>query len=122
MEKYLLTFEFRYTGMNKHKDDYRDYSKTITMGIYDTITEAVNFGNECLPILAETFEIGRNDRFKVSGLFGAPDTLVTNTCYKDKVHFFGKITTLNFTPLKEMITESIESRKQYDEYIRNEDN
>jgi hypothetical protein len=96
MKKELLNVEFRYQyfdsiGERQHK------TKTITIGIYDTLEEAVAAGNKTLETLAKTFEVRPDDKFKVKGLFGFPDRLVTNCCYPTKgVQFFAHIESLVF--------------------------
>ncbi|HYD91705.1 MAG TPA: hypothetical protein VEA37_09500 [Flavobacterium sp.] len=123
MKKFLLTFEFRYMDKPYNEDFSGHTSKTVTIGIYDTIDEAVKAGNDCLTnFKAPDFDARQTDKFKVKGLWGSPDTLVTNTCYsKDKVTYFGKIDTLQFKDLSETIKETFEARKRYEDYKSNQD-
>lgn len=120
MKRYLLYFEFRYSKIPKSDHHSDRATKTVTIGVYDTAGEAVGEGNKHLDILSNTFDI--RDRFKERGLFGTLDNLVTNFCTKDKVHFFAKITTLDFKDLQETTNEALESVAKYKEYIKNIDN
>ncbi len=101
----MLTVEFRYNE-NDIDGNRRCKTKTITIDIFDTLEGAVLHGNETLKTLSETFEVRSDDKFKVNGLFGMPDRLVTNTCYPTNgVCYFAKITSLDFNSLSETIEE-----------------
>ena len=122
MKKELLTIEFRYNDKKPENDDYSCISKTITIGIYDTLNEAVKEGNKTIGILSKHFEVRRDDKFKVSGLFGMPDRLVTNCCYTTKgVSFFAEITSLNFDDLETTINEAFVSSDRYKTFIQKYD-
>ena len=54
-DKELLTIEFRYHDELGWEHDDGGRTKTITIGIYDTLEEAVNEGNEALKVLSEHF-------------------------------------------------------------------
>ena len=41
MEKYLVAIEFRYSDAPKFEDRGTSNSKTITIGVYDRIDEAI---------------------------------------------------------------------------------
>lgn len=120
MKKYLLTFEFRYSITPVSDDRSSCTTKTITTGIYDTIEEVIQSGNECLTELEKTFDV-RGDRFQLNYLFGMPRNLVTNVCTKDKVRFFGKITTLNYDSLSDTVNEAIESNRRYEVYRKKQE-
>lgn len=96
--KQLLRIEFRW---NEH--EYK--SKRITIGVYDTIEEAVTAGNNLLASLNNEFEIRADDKFSVKGKWGIPTRLVTNVCYKDHVKFFAKIEQLNYIDIFDEIKE-----------------
>ena len=51
MEK--LEIEFRYTDSNKNRDDYIIRNRFVTIGLFDTIEEAVIKGNETLKLLSD---------------------------------------------------------------------
>lgn len=113
MKQYLLRIEFRYNRPHSNPRLSGNYSKFTTLGVYDELSEAVHIGNEYLKKLPKTFTVRYNDTFKVKGLFGNPDLLVTNVCYGDKVQFFFKIEPLHFDPLDLVINEVLESDKEY---------
>ena len=103
MQKELLEIEFRY-------NDRPIGSCPATSGIFDTLEEAVKAGNETLKVLSEHFQVRADDRFKVRGLFGTPDRLVTNCCYTTKgIAYFARITPLNFDDLSESIAEAFKA-------------
>ena len=120
MTKELLKIEFRYQDEpdsigSTHK------TKTITIGIYDTLEEAVKEGNKCLEVLKEYFEVRGDDKFEVVGLFGDPTRLVTNCCYSTKgIQYFASIVKQDYTSLSEFIKETFEARKRYEAYRRGE--
>jgi len=102
MNKELLTIEFRYNS--RVNGDDKCITKTITIGIYNTIDDAVAAGNNVLEQMSDTFEIRPGDKFRVSGLFGFPDRLVSNSCYPTKgVVYYAKITPLSFKDINDVI-------------------
>lgn len=115
--KELLTIEFRY---HDKPDDagFGEYpTKTITIGVFDTLEEAVSEGNKALKVLSENFQVRADDRFKVHGLFGCPHRLVTNCCYPTKgVQYFATITPLKFDDLSETIVETFKAFERYKQY------
>ena len=85
--------------------------------------EAVKAGNETLKVLSEHFQVRSDDRFKVRGLFGTPDRLVTNCCYTTKgIAYFAKITPLKFDDLSETIAETFKAYDRYRQYRREQEN
>lgn len=120
MEKKLLTIEFRYIDKPKGDYDCEYKSKKITIGIYDTLDEAIIEGNKVLDILSKSFEVRSDDKFQHNWLFGRPKDLVTNTCYKDNIKFFAKIETLYFDDLNETISETFKAFERYKEFKRSE--
>lgn len=107
MQKELLEIEFRYNDRPIGSRPATSCSKTIAIGIFDTLEEAVKAGNETLKVLSEHFQVRADDRFKVRGLFGTPDRLVTNCCYTTKgIAYFARITPLKFNDLSETIAET----------------
>lgn len=96
MQKELVAIEFRYSINKEEEKEHR--TRKITIGVYDSLEEAINKGNEALDYLSQHFEI--RDKFKKIHLFGNPKKLVTNTSYPTKgIQFFATITTLNFDSL-----------------------
>ena len=117
MTKELLTIEFRYNDKPKNVDCSEYKSKTITIGVYDTLEEAITEGNKALDVLSETFEVRADDKFKLHYLFGSPKRLVTNCCYSTSgIQYFARITKLKFDDLSETINETFKAVKRYKEY------
>ena len=123
MTKELVTIEFRYHDKPKGECGTEYRTKRITIGIFDTMEEAVIEGNKAISVLSEKFQVRNN--FKIKGLFGNPDRLVTNTCYPTKrIEYFAKITKLEYSDLNDTINETFEAFKRYEEYknsIQDED-
>lgn len=117
MTKELVTIEFRYTDKPNRDHDCGYKSKTITIGIFDTLAEAINEGNKVLSVLSKTFEVRSRDKFMFNHLFGSPKRLVTNVCYPTNgIQYFAKITSLKFDDLSETINETFEAFKRYKEH------
>lgn len=118
MQKELLTIEFQY--YDKPKGEWNSsgcQKKIITIGIFDTLEEAVKAGNDALKTLSEHFQVRADDRFKVHGLFGFPDRLVSNCCYTTKgIAYFAKIIPLKFDDLSETIAETFRAHDRYVQY------
>jgi hypothetical protein len=116
MNKELLRIEFRYTDAPKGEHDCGYRTKKITIGIYDSLEEAVKEGNKVLEDLSKRFEVRYDDKFGVnSGCFGTAKRLVTNCCYPTKgVQYFAQITKLSFDDVKEMVDETFEARIRYE--------
>lgn len=114
MNKQLLTVEFRYNGMNKKHNETGYQSKTITIGLYDTLEESVKEGNKALEALSKYFVLP--DRFKIKGLLGVPDKLVTSYGNNTGVLVYAKINDLEFDDLEETAIAAIESVKQRREF------
>jgi hypothetical protein len=117
MEKEMLRIEFRYNDKpaSEHSGGYK--SKTITIGIFETLEEAIREGNKTLDILSKTFEVRSDDKFKLKHLFGSPKRLVTNCSYPTKgIQYFAKIEKLNFNDLQETIKETFKAFERYKKY------
>lgn len=122
IQKELLTIEFRYHDRPKGDWDSGHPKKIITIGVFDTLEEAVKKGNEALKVLSEHFSVRADDRFKVNGLFGSPDRLVTNCCYSTKgISYFAKITPLRFDDLSDTIKETFDAYERYKSYKESEE-
>ena len=116
MTKELLTVEFRYHDKPISEYDVDRRTKTITVGIFDTLEEAISEGNRILDVLSESFEVRSDDRFQLHYLLGFPKRLVTNTCYPTKgIEYFAKIEKLRFDNLSEVINEVFDAYKKYKE-------
>lgn len=107
MEKYLVGVEFRYNG-KPDKIGCTTYSKTLTIGVYDSFDEAIDNGNKFLEYMETIFPLrhSNKDRFgKNNGPFRSKTTLVTNLGYlRTPFEFYAKITTLNFVDQGEFIS------------------
>lgn len=114
MKKELLTIEFRYHDKPNGDHDGGHRTKTITIGIFDTLEEAIETGNKALLVLAERFQVRADDRFKLKYLFGNPRRLVTNCCYPTNgIQYFAKIEKLDFADLGSTINETFEAFKRF---------
>lgn len=113
MTKELLTVEFRYHEVPKTELFPDCASKTITIGIYDTISEAVKAGNEVLIKLSEKFNF--TDKFSTNGFFGIPHKLVVDWS-THKVHVYCKIETLYFDDLQKVMNDVFKSEEKYQLY------
>jgi hypothetical protein len=118
MKKYLLTVEFRYHDKPKGEWDSEYQSKKLTIGIYDTISEAMVEGNTAIGFLSKHFQVRPDDKFQENFLMGKyPKTLVTNCCYStDRIQYFANIDTLHFDNIQQMVTEAFTAYERYREY------
>ena len=116
MRKELLTIEFRYRDEpDSIGSVYRE--KKITVGIFDTLEEAIEEGNRVLEILSRHFEVRSDDKFSNNFLFSNPCRLVSNCCYPTRgISYFAKIEPLKFDDLSETIGEVFESAERYKAY------
>lgn len=118
MIKELVKIEFRYS--DKPDDDgFGEYkSKTVTIGIYDTIKEAIEIANKTLELLKKyNFEIRSNDYFKENDLFDQPTRLVSNCCYStNRISYFLSIIKLEFSNLEDIIKETFKASERCEEY------
>lgn len=97
MQKELLTIEFRYHDQPEDVTNSVCRKKTITIGIFDTLEEAIEKGNKALEILSKHFQVRPDDKFQLHHLFGYPCRLVTNCCYPTNgIEYFASITPLRF--------------------------
>ena len=114
MTKELLTIEFRYNDKPISENCCEYKKKTITIGLFDTLEEAIDGGNKVLNVLSETFEVRADDKFKLKYLFGSPLRLVTNCSYPTNgIQYFAKITPLKFDDLDETIQETFKASERY---------
>jgi len=126
MTKELVTIEFRYRDKPKGEWDSGHPSKTITIGVFDTLDEAIVEGNKVLEILESKFDIhtfpdGRKankEKFgKNNGCFGSANRLVTDLAYlRTPFSFFVKIEKLTYGEVETIITEVLDAGKRYKEH------
>lgn len=104
--KEMLSITFRYYDTLQDNSDTCYREKTITIGIYDSIEKAVDEGNKLLNQISNTFEIRKDDAFKVKGLFGKPTRLVSNCAYPTNlISYYAKITQLDFSDVLSTIKD-----------------
>ncbi len=106
MEKYMVQIEFRYKAIPKIDSPYASdcYNKKITIGIYDSIDEAIKQGNKSLEVLKAKFRV--DDCFsKHGGIFGTANKLVCNFVSRNKPQFFATIETLHFDNLASVMED-----------------
>ena len=122
MNKELLTIEFRYHDVPKGDYDSDYKSKRITIGVYDTLDEAIVEGNKALEVFENHFELNkawnRKERFsKNGGCFGEPKRLITALGYlQTQFDFYAKITKLTYADVDETISEVLDATKRYKKY------
>ena len=126
MTKELLTIEFRYCDVPKGEYDSGHQSKKITLGVFDTLEEAIIEGNKALEMFEKHFKLhtfpdGRNakkDRFsKTGGCFGSANRLISPLAYlQTPFDFYAKITKLTYADVEQTIAEVLEANKRYKEY------
>lgn len=123
MTKELLTVEFRYHDAPKGEYDSEYKSKTITIGVFDTLEEAITEGNKILNTLSKSFEVRSDDEFKLKHLYGAPKRLVTNVSYPTKgIQYFAKIVKLKFDSVDHTVEETFKAWERYRQYKRSLEN
>lgn len=114
MQKELLTIEFRYHDQPEDVINSVCRNKIITIGIFDTLEQAIEKGNKALEILSKHFQVRSDDKFQLHDLFGSPCRLVTNCCYPTNgIQYFAKITPLKFDDLSNTIKETFEAYRRY---------
>ena len=126
MTKELVSIEFRYMDKPKNEAFSGHESKTITIGVYDTLDEAIIEGNKALEVLESKFKLhifpdgreAKKDRFgKTNDCFGNPTRLITNLAYlKTPFEFYAQIKQLKFNDVEETIGEVLEAGKRYKEH------
>jgi len=123
MTKELVTIEFRYRDAPINDSIGEHKTKTITIGVFDTLDEAIFKGNAAIEILESKFPLhkfpdGRTvqkERFsKNGGCFGYPNRLISNMAYlTTPFAFYAKITTLKYDDIEQSITDILDSVKRY---------
>jgi len=125
MTKELVTIEFRYRDIPKGDYDSEHRSKTITIGVFDTLEEAIAEGNKAMEVFEKHFKLNtawnRKERFsKNGGCFGYPNKLITPLAYlQTPFDFYAKITTLTYGDVEQTISEVLEAVKRHKKYCNN---
>lgn len=125
MERYLVTFEFKYNDAPiGNFSGYKD--KTITIGVFNDFNDACHAGNEALMEMESQFKMhvfpsgaeAKKERFSEDGgCFNTKKTLISNLAYLNTpFSFYAKITTLKHDDLKETIKNIIEAGERYKDY------
>lgn len=110
MTKELLTIEFRYHEVPKSEYSCEYVSKTITIGVYDTLEDAVKEGNKVLKEWSSKFKI--RDTFGVhNGVFGSANRLVCD--YHANPEVFCEIKQLKYDDISKVMNEVFESEEKY---------
>lgn len=126
MTKELVTIEFRYYDKPKNENFSGSETKTITIGVFDTLDEAIIEGNKAIEVFEKHFKlhsfpngrIATKDRFsKNGGCFGSANRLITPLAYlKTPFDFYAKITQLKYDDVEQTILNVLEARKNYIKY------
>jgi len=111
MTKELLTIRFRYHEVPKNLNACEYAEKTITIGVYDTLEEAVKEGNNVLKQLSSKFKF--SEAFGIhNGVFGC-DTRLVCDCFRGCPEVFCKITQLKCDDICKVMDEVFESEEKY---------
>lgn len=123
MKKELVTIEFRYHDEPTWSQDSGYRNKKVLVGIFDSIEEAVERGNETIKILSEYFEVRDGDSFALHGPVGCPVRLVSNCCYSTNgVSYFAKISQVEVNELPDIISQIFNASKRHKAWKEKEDN
>lgn len=120
MTKELLTVEFRYYQVPPSNAHSEWTSKKITIGVFETIEEAINKGNEVLNELSKNYTFRQDDYFKLSHLFGSPKRLVYGWTKYRQHEFYAKIDRLEYDDLAETVAFVRKSTNDFIKYDKNQ--
>lgn len=122
MDKELLTIEFRYNDKPESVNFCGNKTKTITIGVFDTLSEAIIEGNKALEVFEKHFKLNtawnKKERFSENGgCFGSSKRLITPLAYlQTPFDFYAKITKLKYEDVNQTILEVLEAGERYKEY------
>lgn len=123
MKKEVVTIQFRYYDEPNCSQDSGYREKTVLIGVFDTLKEAVDKGNEVIKTLSSHFEIRDDDCFKKSWIFGTPKRLVSNCCYPTNgVSYFANITQMEVDDIQTFVSEIFAAANRYKAWKEKEDN
>jgi len=111
MNKELLTIEFRYHVIPKSEYASDFESKEVTIGVYDTLEDAVKEGNNVLKELSSRFKF-RESFGTHNGVFGSATRLVCD-CFNGYPQVFCKITQLKYDDMCKVMNEAFDSEDKY---------
>lgn len=126
-QKHLVTIEFRYNDVSKDSSETQHKFKTLTIGVFDTVDDAITEGNKALEVFEKHFKLNphwnRKERFsKNGGAFGSMHNLISDSAYlTTPFTFYAKITKLNYYDVESTILEVVEATKRYRAYKHSED-
>ena len=109
--KELLTIEFRYHAIPKSEYASESESKKITIGVYDTLEDAVKEGNNVLKELSSRFKF-RESFGTHNGVFGSATRLVCDY-FNGYPQVFCKITQLKYDDIDEVLSEVFKCEMEY---------
>lgn len=126
MTKELVIIEFRYHDKPKYDRDSGSATKKITVGVFDTLDEAIVEGNKALEVFEKHFQIhkfpngseAKKDRFgKNNGCFGSANRLITPLAYlRCPFDFYAKIEKLTYGDVEQTILDVLDATKRYREH------
>ena len=126
MDKELLTIDFRYSDKRPDYENISHESKKITIGVFDTLEEAIIAGNKTLELLESKFKLhifpkgnlASKERFGITnGCFGNPKRLISDLAYlQTPFSFYAKIEKLKYDDVEQTILNVLDARKRYDKY------
>ena len=125
MKKYLVTIKLVYNDAPKSDFLSGITQKTITIGLYDTQSDAITNGNKALEKFEKYFPLNPNwnvkERFSNNGgPFGEPKHFVTNTDWiTTPFSLVAKITVLNYQDVEETINNVLDAQKRFKKYKDN---
>ena len=130
MTKELVTIEFRYRDAPKNEAFSGHETKTITIGVFDTLEDAIVEGNKALEVFEKHFKLhvfpnkgeAKKERFsKNGGCFGLANRLIAPLAYLQcPFDFYAKITQLKYNEVEQTILDVLEAGKRYKEYKQKE--
>ena len=114
MNKYLVTIEFRYSDVPDAWDSTHR-SKKFTIGVYDSIEDAIVNGNKQLEIFEKHFKL--NTAWNRKERFSKDNKLISDLAYlQTPFQFFAKIDTLVYCNIEQELHNVMQAVKNYKEY------
>lgn len=111
MDKELLTVEFRYHVIPKSEYASDFESKEVTIGVYETLDDAIKEGNNVLKELSSRFKF-RESFGTHNGVFGSPTRLVCD-CFNGYPQVFCKITQLKYDDINKVVDVAFDNEEKY---------
>lgn len=122
MKKEIVTIQFRYHDEPNWSKDSGYREEELLIGVFDSLKDAVNKGNEVIKTLSAHFEIRDMDRFNTNGIFGCPVRLVSNCCYPTNgVSYFARIIQMDTSDIEPVVGEIFEATNRYRAWKENND-